>query len=104
MLEEEAKSDSQLREQFKGKWTRTASGQLTETMKVEASKYEQILNTAIQADKIVQEKYNKHKEAILLLSKPEVSIAEFFKSYRLSPFVQFSLSLDSKQNFQIIVI
>ncbi|XP_052824372.1 programmed cell death 6-interacting protein, partial [Octopus bimaculoides] len=74
MLEEEAKSDSQLREQFKGKWTRTASGQLTETMKIEASKYEQILNTAIQADKIVQEKYNKHKEAILLLSKPEKEI------------------------------
>ncbi|XP_029637288.1 programmed cell death 6-interacting protein isoform X4 [Octopus sinensis] len=74
MLEEEAKSDSQLREQFKGKWTRTASGQLTETMKIEASKYEQILNTAIQADKIVQEKYNKHKEAILLLSKQEKEI------------------------------
>ncbi|GAB1608342.1 programmed cell death 6-interacting protein-like isoform X6 [Argonauta hians] len=74
MLEEEAKSDSQLREQFKTKWTRTSSGQLTETMKMEASKYEQILNTAIQADRIVQEKYNKHKDAILLLSKSEQDI------------------------------
>lgn len=71
MLDEEANCDSQLREQFKERWTRTPSQKLTGPMRSEATKYRQILNNAIQADKIVQEKFNKHKEAIMLLTKPE---------------------------------
>ena len=43
-------------------------------MREEANKYRTILDTAIQADKIVREKYEKNKQAITLLSKSPVSI------------------------------
>ncbi|KAK3106570.1 hypothetical protein FSP39_022711 [Pinctada imbricata] len=69
MLDEEEKSDNQLREQFKEKWSRTPSDKLTKPMKDESMKYRQILDTAIHADKVVQEKYMKHKPAIDILSK-----------------------------------
>ncbi|KAH3730794.1 hypothetical protein DPMN_056792 [Dreissena polymorpha] len=70
MLDEEEKSDTQLKEQFKERWTRTASGHLTKPMRDESGKYKGILDTAINADKIVQDKYRNHKNAIALLSKP----------------------------------
>ncbi|XP_078334645.1 programmed cell death 6-interacting protein-like isoform X3 [Crassostrea virginica] len=69
MIEEEEKSDKQLREQFKERWTRTSSDKLTQPMRDESMKYKQILDTAINADRIVQEKFEKHKQAIDLLSK-----------------------------------
>ena len=77
-LDEEEKSDVQLKEQFKERWTRTASGGLTKPMRDECQKYKTILDTAIGADKIVQDKYGAHKHAFALLSKPAVSIATFF--------------------------
>lgn len=46
-------------------------------MREEAKKYRTILDTAIQADKIVREKYEKNKDAITLLSKPPVSLLSF---------------------------
>ena len=73
-LDEEEKSDVQLKEQFKERWTRTASGGLTKPMRDECQKYKTILDTAIGADKIVQDKYGAHKHAFALLSKPAVSI------------------------------
>lgn len=48
---------------------------LTKPMREEAKKYRTILDTAIQADKIVREKYEKNKDAITLLSKPPVSLS-----------------------------
>ncbi|XP_046563648.1 LOW QUALITY PROTEIN: programmed cell death 6-interacting protein-like [Haliotis rubra] len=69
-LDSEEKSDTQLREQFKEKWTRTNSAQLTKPMREEATKYSTILSTATQADAVVRDKFDKHKEGILLLSKP----------------------------------
>lgn len=72
VLDEEERSDQQLRDQFKEKWTRTASAGLTKPMREEAGKYKIILDTAIQADSIVRDKYNTHKSAISLLSKPKV--------------------------------
>lgn len=42
-------------------------------MRVNASKYRQIINTATQADGVVREKYNTHKNGIVLLSKAPVS-------------------------------
>ena len=74
MIEEEEKSDKQLREQFKERWTRTSSDKLTQPMRDESMKYKQILDTAINADRIVQEKFEKHKQAIDLLSKSTVSL------------------------------
>ena len=41
-------------------------------MRDESSKYKQILDTAINADRVVREKYEQHKNAIQLLSKPQV--------------------------------
>lgn len=85
-LDDEEKSDTQLREQFKERWTRTPSAVLTKPMRDEASKYRTILDTAIQADRIVREKYNSHKQAITLLSKPPVScLSTSFKSYPPHP-------------------
>ncbi|CAG5134687.1 unnamed protein product, partial [Candidula unifasciata] len=70
-LDDEEKSDQQLRDQFKEKWTRTPSVTLTRPMRDEANKYKSILDTAIQADHIVRDKYNTHKKAIALLSAPK---------------------------------
>ena len=94
MLDEEASCDSQLSEQFKERWTRTPSQKLTGPMRNEASKYRQILNNAIQADKIVQEKFNKHKEAIMLLTKPEVrKISNHLPSMQTSYFLIIWISV-----------
>jgi programmed cell death 6-interacting protein len=71
-LDDEGKSDTQLRDQFKERWSRTPSTTLTKPMRDEAVKYRTILDTAIQADRIVREKYEKNKQAITLLSKPPV--------------------------------
>ncbi|XP_067685634.1 programmed cell death 6-interacting protein-like isoform X2 [Haliotis asinina] len=73
-LDSEEKSDTQLREQFKEKWTRTNSAQLTKPMREEATKYSTILTTATQADAVVREKFDKHKEGIVLLSKPQAEL------------------------------
>ncbi|CAG5125760.1 unnamed protein product, partial [Candidula unifasciata] len=70
-LDEEGRSDQQLREQFKERWTRTPSAGLTKPMREEAGKYRMILDTAVQADQMVKEKFNAHKSAISLLSKPK---------------------------------
>ncbi|XP_041371730.1 programmed cell death 6-interacting protein-like isoform X2 [Gigantopelta aegis] len=70
MLDDEEKSDRQLRDQFKERWTRTGSETLTKPMREEGMKYGSILQNATHADKVVQEKYNKHRNAIALLSKP----------------------------------
>lgn len=73
-LDDEEQSDKQLREQCKERWSRTPSDKLTKPMRDECMKYKHILDTAIGADKIVQQKYSTHKSAIALLSKPSVSL------------------------------
>lgn len=69
LLNEEASSDQQLRDQFKDRWTRTASAQLTEPMRTESSKYRQIISNAISADAVVRSRFGAQKEGIELLSK-----------------------------------
>ena len=75
-LEDEEKSDNQLREQFKEKWTRTPSNKLTEPMKTEGIKYRSIIDNAIQADKVVQQRYTEHKQNMELLSKSDSEISK----------------------------
>ncbi|KAK2160065.1 hypothetical protein LSH36_141g09036 [Paralvinella palmiformis] len=71
MLAEEEASDRQLREQFKERWTRTPSPQLTEVIKAEGNKYRKILDNAIQADHIVQSRYEQCRNGVELMSKSQ---------------------------------
>ncbi|KAG1648906.1 Programmed cell death 6-interacting protein [Nymphon striatum] len=70
LLKDEEQSDDQLRSQFQEKWKRTRSSELNESLKTDCSKYRQLLNNAINADNIVREKFNKHKQWIEALSGP----------------------------------
>ncbi|CAF0814582.1 unnamed protein product [Didymodactylos carnosus] len=76
MLDEEEHSDAELRNQFKERWTRTPSNTLTVPLREEAKKYLEIIDNAISADKIVQEKYRMNRDCIVLLSKQTHEIAD----------------------------
>jgi programmed cell death 6-interacting protein len=75
MLEDEDRSDSDLRGQLKDKWTRTPSRQLNESLFNEIKQYEQIMENAISANKIIEGKYAKHRDSVVLLSKSEHEIS-----------------------------
>ncbi|XP_059054512.1 programmed cell death 6-interacting protein [Achroia grisella] len=74
MLREEEESDASLRQQFGERWGRTPSANLTEAFRANAAKYRQIIDNAIRADNIVQQKYQQHKENMALLSGSEDEI------------------------------
>lgn len=87
MLDEEEREDTELKSRFREKWTRQSSAGLAENLRKEVSlpltllcasllslhqvtKFQNILETASRADQTVREKYESHKEAIVLLGKP----------------------------------
>ena len=72
-LNEEQKSDEQLKAQFKERWTRTPSTSLTPPLREEAGKYRTIINNAVSADKIVRQKFAEHKHGLEQLSRSDVS-------------------------------
>jgi programmed cell death 6-interacting protein len=72
MLDDEERSDTELRNQFKERWTRTISTNLTVPLREEAKKYMDIIQNAINADKVVQEKYRMNRDCVVLLSKQTV--------------------------------
>ncbi|VDP19814.1 unnamed protein product [Soboliphyme baturini] len=71
LLTEEKACDDNLRQQFKDKWSRMASEKLTEPLWQEVKKYQQILETAANADGILRNKLATHRQGIGLLSQSE---------------------------------
>ena len=68
-LEDEERSDNELRSQMKEKWTRTPSRQLNDYLYGEIKQYENIIENAVKANKIVEQKYAANRDSIQLLSK-----------------------------------
>lgn len=64
LLREEADADAALRAQFGARWTRTPSDQLTEAFRANAAKYSQIIDNAVRADAIVQQKFQQHEQVL----------------------------------------
>lgn len=62
LLREEQDADDALRRQFAERWTRTPSAKLTDAFRANAAKYRQIIDNAVRADNIVQQKFQQHKE------------------------------------------
>lgn len=75
ILEDEEKSDTELKANLREKWTRTGSKMLNEPLFTEIRQYEQIIDNAIKANKTIEEKYKRHRDSIILLSKPEFQIS-----------------------------
>jgi programmed cell death 6-interacting protein len=83
VLAEERSSDDALRAQFKEKWTRMASEKLTDPLWAELGKYKGIVETAANADAVVRQKFAKCREAIELLSRPEVGVLIRLESFNI---------------------
>ncbi|CAI5445332.1 unnamed protein product [Caenorhabditis angaria] len=71
VLNDEKESDDTMRKQLSTKWNRMPSDQLTGPLVQEIGKYRGILHTASNADKMVKDKFETHRQAIELLSKNE---------------------------------
>lgn len=73
-LNEEEMSDRQLRGQYRQYWTRTPSEVLNQQIRGECASYRKIINSALQADGLVRQRYLKSRDAIGLLSLPDTDI------------------------------
>ncbi|XP_004635316.1 programmed cell death 6-interacting protein isoform X1 [Octodon degus] len=71
LLDEEEATDNDLRAKFKERWQRTPSNDLYKPLRAEGTNYTTVLDKAVQADGLVKERYQSHRDTISLLCKPE---------------------------------
>uniref|UniRef100_A0AC35UA02 BRO1 domain-containing protein n=1 Tax=Rhabditophanes sp. KR3021 TaxID=114890 RepID=A0AC35UA02_9BILA len=76
LIGEEKEVDDNLRAQFKERWTRTKSDELTPPLLQQVGKYKGIMHTASNADQLVRNKFNEARSGIEILSKPEVDLVQ----------------------------
>eukprot|EP00096_Caligus_rogercresseyi_P011261 TRINITY_DN4379_c0_g1_i1.p1 TRINITY_DN4379_c0_g1~~TRINITY_DN4379_c0_g1_i1.p1 ORF type:complete len:848 (-),score=257.52 TRINITY_DN4379_c0_g1_i1:165-2708(-) len=69
MIKEEENTDTKLREQFKEKWTRTPSSNLSSLLMANSQKYHTLLDNALKAEEVINSRFEENREGIELLSK-----------------------------------
>ncbi|XP_072455345.1 programmed cell death 6-interacting protein isoform X1 [Notamacropus eugenii] len=71
LLNEEEATDNELKAKFKERWQRTPSNELYKPLRAEGANFKGVLDKAVQADGLVRERYQSHRDTIALLCKPE---------------------------------
>ena len=71
MLDEEEREDTTMRDRFKEKWKRTSSSKLTQSLRGEVNKFNNIVETATKADSTVKQKFESQRNAFVMLGKAE---------------------------------
>ncbi|XP_067837271.1 programmed cell death 6-interacting protein isoform X3 [Heptranchias perlo] len=74
ILDQEEVTDNELKAKFKERWQRTPSNELYKPLRTEGANFRTTLDRAVQADKVVRERYAAHSEVIALLCKPEAEL------------------------------
>jgi programmed cell death 6-interacting protein len=69
-LDEEAASDTELRNNMRERWSRTPSAQLNNSLYREIQEFRNIIAKAVAANNTVETKYKNNRDGIQLLSKP----------------------------------
>uniref|UniRef100_A0A8R1TL16 BRO1 domain-containing protein n=1 Tax=Onchocerca volvulus TaxID=6282 RepID=A0A8R1TL16_ONCVO len=102
LLNEEKENDDRLRSQFKDKWTRMASDQLTAPLHQECGKYRGILHAAANADETVKQKLEENKEGIRLLSATEPEL-KYVLVYNFTAAIPSLDSSSTNKNSEAVV-
>uniref|UniRef100_A0A4X1U503 Programmed cell death 6 interacting protein n=1 Tax=Sus scrofa TaxID=9823 RepID=A0A4X1U503_PIG len=71
LLDEEEATDNDLRAKFKERWQRTPSNELYRPLRAEGTNFRTVLDKAVHADGQVKDRYQAHRDTIVLLCKPE---------------------------------
>jgi len=72
-LGEEEAGDRQLRAQFGPMWCRTPSEVLSAPIRHELARYRSIISNAMSSDGMMRQRFNSHRNGIMLLSQSDVS-------------------------------
>ncbi|XP_028673371.1 programmed cell death 6-interacting protein isoform X1 [Erpetoichthys calabaricus] len=75
ILDEEESTDTELRTKFSQRWQRIPSNELYKPLRTEGGNFRNLLDQAVQADKVVKECFAGHSEMISVLCKPEAELS-----------------------------